>query len=86
MRTYLAQLMPHRHPRAGKFGQFRVGGDEAGLFLPQIKETFGKRIGIGFVIHAESISDQPACASFSALHRNPCTAQRLRVIYEFQGG
>jgi len=82
MQAYLAHLVPHRHPQAGEFRQFRVGGNEAGLFLPEVEEAFGERIGISFVIHAQSISEAGAAASFSAwqqgpyiaVHRNPCAA------------
>jgi hypothetical protein len=82
MQAYLAHLVPHRHPQAGEFRQFRVGGDKACLFLPQVEEAFGERIGVSFVIHGQSISEAGAAASISALrqephialHRNPCAA------------
>jgi len=44
--------LPQAHPQPRHLHQFRIGGDEAGLFLPEIEEAFGKRIGIAGLVHA----------------------------------
>lgn len=46
-------LLPQAHPGGRQFGQFRIGGQQAGLLLPEIQELPGQglRVGGGGVIH-----------------------------------
>jgi polyhydroxyalkanoate synthesis repressor PhaR len=75
----LGALLPEREPVCRQLRQFRIGGQHAGLFLPQVKEAL-RQVLRGFagagaptlclrIIHGGSLHRQPATGYLFAAHK-----------------
>jgi len=77
----IGAALPQGQPGGRQFGQLGVGGEQAGLFLPEIQELPGQglRVGGSGVVHVvEDTTKRRFRASFS--HRN----KRLAYTNEYE--